>query len=97
MLDSLVRTTSLSALDRNDTRASRFAARTVPAITSGVEYPDGSPSVTTNGGGASLWDAVPTTQSPTQHASPLHTHQPGALGGAGGGVGGLVEVDGRER
>ena len=85
MLDSLVRTTALSALDRNDTRASRFAARAVPAITSGVEYPE--PQSAVNGGAVSPWDTIPATQSPAPHASPLHTHQPGTLGGVGGGGG----------
>ena len=39
MLDSLVRSLAMTALDRNEQRVSRFAPRTVPTIASNNEYP----------------------------------------------------------
>ena len=51
MLDSFVRSLAMTALDRGDHRASRFAARAVPAISSNVDY-----SATAGG----TWDVRPT-------------------------------------
>lgn len=55
MLDSLVRSLAMAALDRTDARASRFAARAVPTVSpAAVEY---------GGGGAAgpTWDVAPHT------------------------------------